>query len=87
MACKAHSIASPTSLKSQPKIPLSTKIDEAIQQLQSTDNGLTMDEKTSMINQFIMKPSVASAYLAITDDALRVNWLQAMMVQIRLQAL
>ena len=50
--------------------------------MQSTNDGLTIDEKSSLINQFIMKPSVASAYLAITDDALRVNWLWAMMVRI-----
>ena len=67
--------------------PSSTKLDEAIQRLQSTNDGLTIDEKSSLINQFIMKPSVASAYLAITDDALRVNWLRAMMVQIGLEAL
>ena len=67
--------------------PSSTKLDEAIQRLQSTNDGLTIDEKSSLINQFIMKPSVASAYLAITDDALRVNWLWAMMVQIGLEAL
>ena len=67
--------------------PSSTKLDKAIRRLQSTNDGLTIDEKLSMINQFIMKPSVASAYLAITDDALRVNWLRAMMVQIGLEAL
>ena len=67
--------------------PSSTKLDKAIQWLQSTDNDLTMDEKSSMINQFIMKPSIANAYLAITDDALRVNWFWAMMAQIRLQGL
>jgi hypothetical protein len=67
--------------------PSSTKLDKAIQRLQSMNDSLTIDEKLSMINQFIMKPSVASTYLAITDDALRVNWLWVMMMQIRLEAL
>jgi hypothetical protein len=62
--------------------PSSAKLDEAIQRLQTTDDGLTMDKKTSVINQFLNKPSVANAYLALTDDALRVNWLRAMLTQI-----
>jgi len=62
--------------------PSSAKLDEAIQRLQTTDDGLDMDEKTTMINQFLAKPSVANAYMAITDDALRVNWVRAMLAQI-----
>ena len=64
--------------------PASAKLDEAIQRLQTTDDGLTMDEKTIMINQFLVKPAITNAYLAITDDALRVNWLRVMLAQIGL---
>jgi hypothetical protein len=62
--------------------PASAKLDDAIQRLQNTNDGLTMDEKTSMVNQFLMKPTIANAYMALTDDALRVNWLRVMLAQI-----
>jgi hypothetical protein len=62
--------------------PASAKLDDAIQRLQNTNDGLTMDEKTSMVNQFLMKPTIANAYMALTDDTLRVNLLHAMLAQI-----
>ena len=62
--------------------PVLAKLDYAIQHLQNTNDGLTMDEKTSMVNQFFMKPTIANAYMALSDDALQVNWLHVMLAQI-----
>jgi hypothetical protein len=58
--------------------PTLAKLDDTIQHLQNTNDGLTINEKTTMVNQFLMKPTIANAYMALTDDALWVNWLCAM---------
>jgi len=52
---------------------------DAIKTVQTVDDGLSADQKAKMVSIFAQNGSIANAYLALTDVAVRHSWLQQML--------
>jgi len=51
-------------------------LDKAMQSVETTDFGLTEDQKVDLIQQFIDSPVASQAYLAFRDPKLRKTWVK-----------
>ena len=51
-------------------------LDKAMQSVETTDFGLTEDQKVDLIQQFIDSPVASQAYLAFCDPKLRETWVK-----------
>lgn len=61
---------------SAPQDPAALQRNDAIVQLQTREDGLTLDQKMLMIQKFTSDAAIAGAYLALSDDELRRGWMQ-----------
>lgn len=57
--------------------PASMQRSEAMELLQTQDDGLTLKEQSEMISKFIADAAITGAYLSLRDNAvLRRDWLE-----------